>query len=98
MTINFNGYNIPEHAQHALMQYIKNGVPVNSFLKSIICNDLMLAVSHSDHTTSHAIADITKWMFKHAPINCWGSKELYHKWLSNNKKTNKKVIPIVAIK
>lgn len=78
--IDFSDYQVPEHTQQALTDYIERGIPVGGFLHSVLCNDLMGAVTRADSSNLHALKDIVLWVYNCAPEACYGSEALYLRW------------------
>lgn len=66
---------------HEILDYIIKGVPLSDFLEKVVCNDLKEAVIAADCHNQIALAHIVKWFFNHAPINCWGSRGFYERWV-----------------
>lgn len=73
--MNFAGYNIPEHTQHALSNYIEHGFEPGGFLCAVLSNDLMGAVARADSMNAVAIPEIAKFIYNQVPRGAWGSAE-----------------------
>jgi len=73
-------YNIPDHTVGSLTLWIHNALEPGSFLKAVICNDLLGAFIYADDVNKKHIGDIISYMYNRAPMNCWRSKENYMSW------------------
>jgi hypothetical protein len=82
--LNFTDYNVPEHTQQALTDYIERGIPVGGFLHSLLCNDLFGAVGRADSSNLAALKDIVMWVYNCAPHGCCGSEALYLRWIQEH--------------
>ena len=82
--LDFSDYNVPEHTQYALTQFIERGIPVGGFLHSVLSNDLFGAIGSADAENSRKLKDITGWIYMHAPQNCWGSEAKVLRWIADH--------------
>lgn len=51
------------------------------FLEAVLCNDLRLAVLRADDVNIKALVSLMRWLYMYAPASCYGSTELFSKWL-----------------
>lgn len=75
------GNYLPKHMQGGMRRYVENRIPPGSFLLAVLSNDLMRALSHADHINIHRLPDYGKWLYNHAPRQCYGSAENVAEWL-----------------
>lgn len=77
-----NGYSLlPEHMQESMMLYITQGVPVGSFLRAVLCNDLAAAAANADEVNQRYLFNYAMFLHNHAPLLCHGSAENYERWI-----------------
>lgn len=79
----FNGYNIPERIQRALHNYIHNRIRPNTFLIAVLSNDLYNAIKKSTNEEYLALTQICNWVYRNAPMICWGDEETVKNWLKS---------------
>jgi hypothetical protein len=81
--LNFESYNVPEHTQQALEDFIFRGFEPGSFLMSVLGNDLMGAASRSDYANRPNLSSIALWVMHNAPTNCWGDFKIVMDWVND---------------
>lgn len=79
--MNTSAQSIPEHTLASLQRYATEGVPTGSFLRSVLSNDLFGAFSRADLENQRAIGAIVTYVYNEMPSGCWGSREIYHRWI-----------------
>jgi hypothetical protein len=72
---------LPEYMIGGLRRFIEDGIPPGNFLEAILTNDLTKAVSRADITNKSILPNYVIFLHNYAPHDCWGSKELYDKWI-----------------
>lgn len=72
---------LPVHGQGALERYIENGLPPGHFLTAVLTNDLFGAFNRADEENEKAVGDYVRWLYNHAPVQCWGSRDAVTNWL-----------------
>jgi hypothetical protein len=82
--LDFNDYDVPDHTQTALTDYVERGIPVGGFLHALLSNDLFGAVGRADAQNLHALKDIVNWVYNRAPQNCWGTEAKVIRWLQEH--------------
>jgi hypothetical protein len=87
--LNWDNHAIPEHTKYALTQYIENGIPTGDFLRCVLCNDFVGAVSRADSDNSRALRDIATWLYNQAPEACWGTEAKVLRWLETHPRRTK---------
>lgn len=87
--LNYDYYNVPTHTKESFERYFFGGCEPGSFLKSVLCNDLIGAATRCDSENRTYLTDIVKWMANTAPHGSWGSPEAYESWVhdQNNIRT-----------
>lgn len=76
---------VPERIMNSLHQYIKNHLPVGSFLQAVISNDLQKSVAMADKESLANLRAIVMFLYNHAPGSCWGSEAIYKEWIKHQK-------------
>ena len=87
-SLNFSGYNIPDHTRGALERYITHGIIPGDFLISVLTNDLMGAISRADHDNSQCLRDIAAWIYMRAPGHCWGDIDAIREYSLSKRAVN----------
>ena len=64
-----------KEAKEAIDRYVKHKMAPGSFIKAILDNDLMAAVSHGDEESLANLPEIARYVFNRIPGSAWGSKE-----------------------
>lgn len=73
--------NLPEYMQESVERYITVGQPLGDFLQAVFENNLMRAFMTADHTNQLNMKAYATMLY-HAPLRCFGSKELVDKWIN----------------
>lgn len=74
---------IPPHMVDGLNRWIEKKSEPESFLSSIIDNDLKRAVETADYINIHLIPTYVFWLFNHAPAGSWGYSGAVQEWLDS---------------
>jgi len=64
----------------ALLRYVEHGIEPGSFLKAVLCNDLVDACGRADVYNRRKLFEYVEWLYNEAPADCWGSEEKVLKW------------------
>ena len=80
MTIDYS--TLPEHMRDAARLYIEQGIPPESFLTAVICNDLFGAYRRADDINQAAMRDWVVFFHNEAPGGCWGSPDHMNAWIA----------------
>jgi len=75
---------LPEHIRGGVQRYIDHGVPVGSFLETVLCNDLKGAFMWADEINRERLFDIVSFFYNEAPSQCWGSADKVKVWMGHN--------------
>lgn len=81
--LKFTGFDVPEHTQKSLEDYIIHGIPPGSFIYAVLCNNFVMAASKADHINARSLPYIARWLINEAPAECWGRKENIANWLAD---------------
>ena len=73
---------VPDHTREALERYFLYAFEPGSFVKAVLCNDLVSSVARADHFNKPAIAGIVEWIVNNAPEGSWGHEDYYKEWIS----------------
>ena len=79
--LKFTGFDVPEHTQKSLEDYIIHGIPPGGFLYAVLRNDFVMAASKADHVNARSLPYIARWLMNEAPSQCWGTKDNIGNWL-----------------
>lgn len=66
-------------------RYVERGIEPGSFLRAVLENDLVNAVSRADMFNVKKLDKICEYMKYYMPYDCWGSKEIVEKWIREKK-------------
>lgn len=75
----------PEGVKHSLNLYVEHRLHTGGFLKAVLENDLVGAVSRADRESLSSLGDIVAYVFNELPGDCWGNPEKVDQWLSSKK-------------
>ncbi len=82
MSIDYNM--LPIHCQQSMRDYIEHRHPVGGFLYAVLSNDLYRTFLKADELNAPKIKDYLLFLDRHAPPECYGSKENIDRWLNPN--------------
>lgn len=74
---------IPQTTLRSLGLYVNKGITPGGFLYSVLSNDLFGAIAKADSANGAAIREICIYIYNELPSDCWGSREVVNKYLSN---------------
>ena len=74
----------------SLVAYVNTGRSVGGFLEAVISNDLADACGRADTRNRRRIFEWSQYLYNECPADCWGSKELYEKWMERGGLEGKK--------
>ena len=74
---------LPHHMQDGMKLYIEEGIEPGSFMSAVLCNDLMEACNRADHVNIERLRDYASFLYNHAPRSCYGSREIFSKWIGH---------------
>lgn len=70
--------------KEALDQYAATGMPLGSFLMSVLKNDLTQAVGRADDDNLRGIREIVQYVYNELPGTCWGSPDEVKAWIKKH--------------
>lgn len=76
-----NATQVPKHIRAGIVNYIESGVPPDSFLSSLIKNNLNDTCANADYINAAHIHSIVAWFVNYAPPACWGHDKAEEWWL-----------------
>lgn len=71
---------VPEHIHEGLVEWVRHGRPVGSFLQAVLENDFKDAVTGADITNRRRLYEIAIWVVNCCPGMCQGSRETVKEW------------------
>lgn len=74
---------IPRYMIPGLTRYFVNRVRPGSFLTAVLQNDFMEALGHADHTNINCLKAYGMFLYNHAPLGSYGSRENVESWLEH---------------
>lgn len=66
----------------SLIRYAETGCPTGGFLRAVLSNDLMEAVSRADADNRRTLVDIVQFVYMELPRGCYGSPETVLEWIA----------------
>ena len=77
------GKPVPPHNHQGLINYIVDHIAPGSFLTNVLCNDLKAACVSADWPNAYNMWNVVNFLYNHAPIQCWGDREKFNKWIAD---------------
>lgn len=77
----FEGRRIPGHMAYGLAYYIEYGQEQGHFLTAVLEGSIVRACYHADGSNLWVLPVYAAYLYNHAPLGCWGSKEKVKKWI-----------------
>lgn len=71
----------PIRMKESLIRYRDKHCPTGGFLRAVLENDLMMAVSKADLPNLGALHHIVAWIYNYMPRMAHGSPEKVERWL-----------------
>lgn len=82
----FEKFSVVHPFTGSLERYIVSGIPTGGFLRAILENDLLAAVTAAANDEARAqLPCVVFFLFNEAPGQCWGSKEKVTAWLAERR-------------
>lgn len=72
---------VPGHLVEGIRAYVEEGRSTGHFLKAVFENDLFKAIAWADRNSMEGLESICRWIYSHAPSDCWGSQEKREDWM-----------------
>lgn len=82
--LDFDGYNVPQHTQGALLRYVYNRYSPGSFGEAVLAGDLDSARYRADHMNAVALDEIDRWVKDKLPEEMRGSYKAVQNWCYRN--------------
>ncbi len=77
---------LPGYMLEGLFAHVEDHRPTGGFLTALFEGDLMLVCQKADNINQRHLYDYAHWLFNHAPVGSYGSKEQVKKWLAPKEK------------
>jgi hypothetical protein len=71
---------IPPTTIETLERWVSHGVQPGSFVRAVLCNNLLEACNYADDFNAAALLDIVAWVANKVPAHCWGSEVRFRAW------------------
>lgn len=75
---------VPGHMHNSIVLWIERGFPhparMGSFLRAVLCNDLMGAFAYADQKNRFAMSAWATFLYNFAPGGSYGSPEKVRQW------------------
>jgi len=82
----FRSMQIPEYMVHVIKDYTIWRMEPTSFIKAIICNDLLSAIETADDINTYLIPAYAAYFYNKAPTSCWKSKKRWKHGFHNQRR------------
>ena len=83
---------LPDYMREGMKLYIEDGIMPGSFLRDVICNDLVGAFAHADDYNINHMKDYADFIYNEMPIEAWGSYEKMVRWCEEREKDKERGI------
>jgi hypothetical protein len=81
MSYKYMQFQIPERMEESLRAYLEDHRSVGGFLRAVIENDLLRAVTQADNENIANLPAFVGYLWDNAPLECWGTPEKYKTWI-----------------
>lgn len=78
-------YTVSANMLHEIKEYVHKGIIPCSFLRRVICNNLMGAVTFALTDQLANLPAYVLYMHNEAPSSCWGSVDKMEQWIAKFK-------------
>lgn len=79
-------YSDAEFLIESFSRYVEHKIPTGDFLRAVLENNLVEAVSRADIHNINRLPSIVQYCYENLPHNCWGSKEIVANFLKREPK------------
>lgn len=80
--MNLDLSNIPDHMHEGIRGYVDHGISPGSFLRAVLCNDLMSAANNADSINRRYLFEYAALLYNELPRVCWGDSSKVDTWIS----------------
>jgi len=70
-----------QNIKYALKRYVEDRIPTGGFLRAVLENDLLNAITRADDENVKRIREIVQYIYWELPSNCWGTPQRVFAWL-----------------
>ena len=81
LQVNFEKFCIPERMRGGIARYLTDGIPTGDFLKSVIENDLRMALWTADNENLAILPNYVRFFHNACPGLSWGSRDRRSAWI-----------------
>ena len=71
---------LPDYMREGVRLWVLKGISPGDFLKAVICNDFVAAVTSADRDNARRLQEWGKFIYCFVPRDCWGSRAHYDDW------------------
>jgi len=82
--------NIPLYTKQTIDDYVEHGVPPGGFVRAVLANDLIGALSSADYNNSRYMFEIVGYIYNNIPASCHGSHQIIDEWIERKRKERMK--------
>ncbi len=72
---------VPVGTASQIVDYVAHGVPLGSFLKAVMLNDLVESYKFADVINTAHMREIVRFLYQYCPMSCHGSQDIYYQWI-----------------
>jgi len=73
---------LSESLYAGLTRYVEERLPTGSFLRAVLCNDLIGAIGRADSESVGDLQALVSFLFNEVRSDCYGSPEVVDRWLA----------------
>ncbi len=77
------GYELPSYMVEGMVNYLVKGLPPGSFSRSLLENDLAMAVVRADPENRVLLRQWVMFMNNEIPPKAWGSQKTVRLWIES---------------
>lgn len=82
MSLNYDAMPVL-YMREAVIRYVEDGIPPDSFLCALLSNDLMEACKRADCTNQRHIYEWASFLYCELPFSCYGSPAKIEAWIAH---------------
>lgn len=77
---------IPKRTKKSIDDYVEEGTPPGSFVRTVLRNDLARSFAKADKQNLESLHSIVKYIWNELPMKVWGSEKKVKQWIEKKKK------------
>ncbi len=90
-------YKMPPRIAEGLAQYAREGREPGSFLRAVLSNNLLQAITRADLESLACLHDIVLFVCNELPARSWGSSAAVHEWIRCHDTAREAAAPKIRI-